>query len=61
MYFNKKIDKFFFLYFLFFLIFLLIGLNSFKDYGVSIDENYHYTNGLHYYSFFKGLFFTPVR
>ena len=57
MYFNKKIDKFFFLYFLFFLIFLLIGLNSFKDYGVSIDENYHYTNGLHYYSFFKGLFF----
>ena len=56
MHINKKINKNFFLYFSIFFIFLLVGLNSYKDYGISIDENYHQINGEHYYSFFKGLF-----
>ena len=53
---NKKINKVSLLYFFIFISFLIIGLNSFKDYGISIDENFHLTNGEHYYSFFKGLF-----
>ena len=57
MYLNKKIDKNNFLYFSLFSIFIIIGLNSYKDFGISIDENLHLNNGLHYYSFFKGLFF----
>ena len=57
MHFNKKISKDKLSIFFLFLIFLFIGLNSFQDYGVSIDEYYHYTNGQHYYSFFKGIFF----
>ena len=56
MYINKKINKSSILYFSIFLIFLLIGLNSYKDYGISIDENWHQISGEHYYSFFKGLF-----
>ncbi len=52
----KKINKNSFLYFLIFVAFLFIGLNSFKDYGVSIDEHFHLTSGKHYYSFFQGLF-----
>ena len=52
----KKLNKHSVIYFLFFLIFLVVGINSYEDYGVSIDENYHHINGLHYYSFFKGLF-----
>lgn len=58
MHINKKIDKDFFIYLTLFIIFFVVGLNSYKDYGVSIDEYYHYSNGLHYYSFFKGLFFS---
>ena len=56
MHINKKINKSSILYFSIFFIFLLIGLNSYKDYGISIDENWHQTSGEHYYSFFKGLF-----
>ena len=52
----KKLNKHSVIYFLFFFIFLVVGINSYEDYGVSIDENYHHINGLHYYSFFKGLF-----
>lgn len=55
---NKKIKKDSLIYPFIFFSFLIIGLNSFKDYGVSIDENFHVTNGEHYYSFFKGLFFS---
>ena len=56
MHINKKINKSSILYFSIFFIFLLIGLNSYKDYGISIDENWHQISGEHYYSFFKGLF-----
>ena len=56
MHINKKINKSSILYFSIFFIFFLIGLNSYKDYGISIDENWHQINGEHYYSFFKGLF-----
>ncbi len=56
MHINKKINKSSILYFSIFFIFFLIGLNSYKDYGISIDENLHKINGEHYYSFFKGLF-----
>lgn len=57
MHINKKINKNFFIYFSIFFTFLLIGIISFKDYGISIDEHFHHINGQHYYSFFKGLFF----
>ena len=53
---NKKMNKSSLIYFFIFLSFMIIGLNSFRDYGISIDENFHHTNGEHYYSFFKGLF-----
>ena len=53
-----KIDGNYFLYFLIFACFLLVGILSFKDYGVSIDEHFHYSNGAHYYNFLKGLFFS---
>ena len=53
---NKKINIFSIVYFLIFSTFFIIGLNSFKDYGVSIDEHFHLTSGELYYSFFKGLF-----
>ena len=53
-----KIDGDYFLYFLIFACFLLVGILSFKDYGVSIDEHFHYSNGAHYYNFLKGLFFS---
>ena len=56
MYINKKINFDLFLIGLILFVFFLIGINIYKDYGVSIDEHYHYTNGLHYYSFLKGLF-----
>ena len=55
-----KIDGNYFLYFLIFACFLLVGILSFKDYGVSIDEHFHYSNGAHYYNFLKGLFFKLV-
>ena len=55
MHINKKINKSSILYFSIFFIFLLIGLNSYKDYGVSIDENWLQISGVRYYSFFKGL------
>ena len=42
----KKLNKHSVIYFLFFLIFLVVGINSYEDYGVSIDENYHHINGL---------------
>ena len=58
---NKKINKDSLIYSFIFFSFLIIGLNSFKDYGVSIDENFHVTNGEHYYSFFKGLFFSNAE
>jgi len=53
-----KIDGNYFLYFLIFACFFLVGILSFKDYGVSIDEHFHYSNGAHYYNFLKGLFFS---
>ena len=56
MYINKKINIDLFLIGLILLVFFLIGLNSYEDYGVSIDEHYHYSNGLHYYSFSKVYF-----
>ena len=41
MYINKKINKENFFLFLIFIIFISIGFSSFKDYGVSIDEEIH--------------------
>ena len=48
MYINKKINFDLFLIGLILFVFFLIGINIYKDYGVSIDEHYHYINGLHY-------------
>ena len=52
-----KKDKIKIVHLIIFSTFFLVGINSYDDYGVSIDEYFHYTNGQHYYSFFKGLFF----
>ena len=45
-----------FFIFLIFLIFFIIGVNVYKDYGISFDEYYHRENGKLYYYFLKGLF-----
>ena len=42
--------------FIIFLLFFIIGINSFKDYGISLDENYHRENGLMWFSYLKGFF-----
>jgi len=39
-----------------FLILFLVGLNVYKDFGISIDEIYHRENGKLYYFFLKGIF-----
>ena len=45
-----------FFIFLIFLIFFIIGVNVYKDYGISFDEYYHRENGKLYYYFLKGFF-----
>ena len=40
-----------------FSIFFLIGLISFRDYGISLDEHYQRETGLLYYEIIKGFFF----
>ena len=53
---NKKIFLNFLPSFFIFLIFFIIGVNVYKDYGISFDEYYHRENGKLYYYFLKGLF-----
>ena len=40
---NKK-----YVIFLFFLIFLILGINIYKDYGISIDEEFHRASGFYW-------------
>ena len=40
-----------------FSILFLIGLISFRDYGISLDEHYQRETGLLYYEIIKGFFF----
>ena len=39
------------------LFFFIIGLTSFRDYGISLDEHYQRETGLLYYEIIKGFFF----
>ena len=55
-YLNKKIVLDYLVPFFIFLIFFVIGLNVYKDYGISFDENLHRENGRLYYYFLKGFF-----
>jgi len=55
-YLNKKIVLDYLAPFFIFLIFFLIGLNVYKDYGISFDENFHRETGRLYYYFLKGFF-----
>ena len=48
---NKKIFLNFLPSFFIFLIFFIIGVNVYKDYGISFDEYYHRENGKLYYYF----------
>ena len=36
---------------------LPLGLKSFQDYGISLDERWHRETGLLYYEFIKGFIF----
>ena len=38
-------------------LFFIIGLTSFRDYGISLDEHYQRETGLLYYEIIKGIFF----
>ena len=55
-----KIDKNIFrenlILFLVFLSLFTIGLSFYKDFGISIDENYHRESGKLYYSYIKSFF-----
>jgi hypothetical protein len=53
---NKKIVLDYLAPFFIFLIFFVIGLNVYKDYGISFDENFHRETGRLYYYFLKGFF-----
>ena len=53
---NKKIVLDYLAPFFIFLIFFVIGLNVYKDYGISFDENFHREAGRLYYYFLKGFF-----
>jgi len=48
-----------YLSFTFFLLIFLIGIFSFKDYGVSTDEQFHRENGSFYYSYVKSFLSSP--
>ena len=56
MYFNQKI-KDNLLVSILFLILLIIGLKSFQDYGISLDENFHRESGQLYYGYLKEVLF----
>ena len=56
MYSNKKIFINYLVPFFIFLFFFVIGLNVYKDYGISYDEYHHRENGKLYYNFLKGFF-----
>ena len=55
MHIDKKITTGYFPEILIFFIFIFVGIISYKDYGISIDEEYHRQSGQLYYSFLKGL------
>ncbi len=55
-YLNKKIFLDYLVPFLIFLIFFAIGLNVYKDYGISFDENFHRETGKLYYYLLKSFF-----
>ena len=54
---NNKISAEKIIFYITFLIFLIIGIRSFQDYGISLDEKWHRETGLLFYNFIKGLFF----
>ena len=56
MHLNKKIILDYLVPFFIFLIFFVIGLNVYKDYGISFDESQHRETGRLYYYFLKGFF-----
>ena len=37
-------------------IFFVVGLKSFDDYGISIDEKFHRENGVSQYNYVKNVF-----
>ena len=42
--------------FLVFIIFIIIGILTFKDFGLSIDDEYYRSNGIFYKDFIKSFF-----
>jgi hypothetical protein len=55
-YLNKKIVLDYLVPFFIFLIFFVIGLNVYKDYGISFDEDFHRETGRLYYYLLKSFF-----
>ena len=52
---KKSFEKLIF-YFTF-ISFLFVGIKSYQDYGISLDEKFHRETGLLYYNYIKGFFF----
>ena len=55
---KKLIEKL--IFYITLLTFFIIGLKSFQDYGISLDERWHRETGLLYYEFIKGFIFQKV-
>ena len=61
---NKKYNFIFkrkttdYLIFLFFCFYFFVGLNIYKDYGISIDEPFHRTSGFYWYIWIIDNFFS---
>ena len=53
-YINKNSNR---ILFLFFLLFLAVGIFTYKDYGISIDEEFHRFSGFYWLNYV--LSFTP--
>ena len=45
------------IFYLTFVIFFIIGVKSFQDYGISLDEKWHRETGVLFYNYIKGFFF----
>ena len=51
----KLIEKL--IFYLTFVTFFVVGIKSFQDYGISLDEKWHRETGILFYKYIKGLFF----
>ena len=48
------------IFYLTFVIFFIIGVKSFQDYGISLDEKWHRETGVLFYNYIKGFFLNSI-